>query len=70
VIAWGEPAATLRQVLLALGEGAELLSVIAGEDAPLDPPAVLALLDGQSGALELEQRFGGQPAYWWLLASE
>ncbi len=69
VIAWGEPAATLRAVLAALADGAELLSVLAGEHAPLDPPAVAALLDGELQA-ELEQRHGGQPAYWWLLAAE
>ncbi len=74
VIAWGEPAATLREVLAALAEGAELLSVLAGEDAPLDPPAVAALLDGDGAhgreEAELEQRHGGQSAYWWLLAAE
>jgi fatty acid kinase len=69
VIAWGEPADTLRQVLAALAEGAELLSVIAGADAPLDGAAVTALLDGELDA-ELELRSGGQPAYWWLLAAE
>jgi DAK2 domain fusion protein YloV len=70
VVAWGEPAATLRHVLVALADGAELLSVLAGEEAPLDPPAVAALLDGDLGAAELEQRHGGQSAYWWLLAAE
>jgi DAK2 domain fusion protein YloV len=70
VVAWGEPAATLRHVLAALADGAELLSVLAGADAPLDPPAVAALLDGDLGEAELEQRHGGQTAYWWLLAAE
>ncbi len=70
VAAWGEPAATLRTVLVALADGAELLSVLAGEDPPLDPPAVAALLDGDLGDAELEQRHGGQSAYWWLLAAE
>ncbi len=70
VVAWGEPAATLRHVLVALADGAELLSVLAGEEPPLDPPAVAALLDGDLGAAELEQRHGGQSAYWWLLAAE
>ncbi len=70
VAAWGEPAATLRTVLVALADGAELLSVLAGEDAPLDPAAVAALLDGDLGDAELEQRHGGQSAYWWLLAAE
>ncbi len=70
VVAWGEPAATLRHVLVALADGAELLSVLAGGQAPLDPPEVAALLDGDLGAAELEQRLGGQSAYWWLLAAE
>ncbi len=74
MIAWGEPAATLREVLVALAEGAELLSVLAGEDAPLAPTAVAALLDGDGSQgreeAELEQRHGGQSAYWWLLAAE
>jgi DAK2 domain fusion protein YloV len=73
VIAWGDPAETLRAVLAALADGAELLSVLTGADAPLDDAAVAALLDGHgSGAqpAELELRRGGQPAYWWLLAAE
>jgi DAK2 domain fusion protein YloV len=70
VIAWGEPGATLRTVLGVLADGAELLSVLAGEDAPLAPAAVAALLDGAPGEAELEQRHGGQSAYWWLLAAE
>jgi DAK2 domain fusion protein YloV len=69
VVAWGEPAATLRHVLDALADGAELLSVLAGQDAPLDDDAVAALLDGSLDG-ELELRHGGQPAYWWLLAAE
>jgi hypothetical protein len=31
---------------------------------------VAALLDGDLGDAELEQRHGGQSAYWWLLAAE
>ncbi len=48
---------------------AELVSVLAGVDAPLDLTAVERLLDGAVAA-ELELRQGGQPAYWWLLAAE
>jgi DAK2 domain fusion protein YloV len=70
VIAWGEPAATLLAVLAALADGAELISVLSGEDAPLEPAAVEGLLDGSVGEAELEQRHGGQSAYWWLLAAE
>jgi DAK2 domain fusion protein YloV len=75
VVAWGEPGETLRQVLWTLAAGsngtgpAELVSVLGGEDAPLDLQAVKRLLDGSTEA-ELELREGGQPAYWWLLAAE
>jgi DAK2 domain fusion protein YloV len=70
VIAWGAPAPTLRHVLTALADGAELLSVLAGADAPLDDQAIVTLLDGELGDAELELRYGGQSAYWWLLAAE
>jgi DAK2 domain fusion protein YloV len=46
----------------------ELISVIAGEGAPLALSAVREMLDGEE--IELELRHGGQPAYWWLLAAE
>ncbi|HSZ70007.1 MAG TPA: DAK2 domain-containing protein [Solirubrobacteraceae bacterium] len=69
VVAWGEPAATLRAVLATLADGAELLSVLTGADAPLPDDAVAALLDGDHDA-ELELRRGGQAAYWWLLSAE
>ena len=67
VIAWGDPGETLRAVLEALADDAELISVLAGEDAPLASEEVAGLL---SGGVELELRHGGQPAYWWLLAAE
>jgi dihydroxyacetone kinase-like predicted kinase len=77
VIAWGEPGETLRQVLEVLGDdraGAtevELITVLAGIDAPLDEAAIGTLLNGNGGsAPELELRHGGQSAYWWLLAAE
>jgi hypothetical protein len=67
VVAWGDPQATLRVVLGSLGRGAEILTAISGEGAPLGEEAVLALApDG----VEVEVREGGQPAYWWLLAAE
>jgi DAK2 domain fusion protein YloV len=73
MIAWGAPLATLTAVLRALtdspGENGspELISVIAGEDAPLG----LGDIEGTvNGGVELELRHGGQPAYWWLLAAE
>ncbi len=75
VVAWGEPEETLRAVLASLANGvnghppAELVSVLAGSEAPLGTRDVERLLDGHVAA-ELEVRDGGQPAYWWLLAAE
>jgi fatty acid kinase len=73
VLAWGDPRETLEAVLIALAGGAggveapELISVLAGEAAPLG----LGELEGMvNGRVELELRHGGQSAYWWLLAAE
>ncbi len=66
LVAWGDPAATLRAVLAALAEGAELITCLRGADAPLADADVAQLADG----VELEQTAGGQPAYWWLLSAE
>jgi uncharacterized protein len=73
VLAWGDPSETLRAVLLVLagvdhdGREPELISVLAGKDAPLRLGEIEAIADG---GVELELRDGGQPAYWWLLAAE
>ena len=67
VVAWGDPRETLRAVLTTLADGAELISVLAGQDAPLEPGDVAELING---GVELELHDGGQPAYWWLLAAE
>jgi DAK2 domain fusion protein YloV len=67
IVAWGAPGPTLEAVLQALATGAELLTCIAGDGAPLDDDGVAALApDG----VELELSEGGQPSYWWLLAAE
>ncbi|MBB4664645.1 DAK2 domain-containing protein [Conexibacter arvalis] len=67
IVAWGDPAATLRAVLDALAPEAELITCLRGAEAPLDDPAVAALAgDG----VELELSPGGQPSYWWLLSAE
>jgi DAK2 domain fusion protein YloV len=67
IVAWGEPATTLAVVLDRLAAGAELLTCIAGEGAPLDEASVRALGPAD---VELECEVGGQPAYWWLVAAE
>ena len=67
LVAWGEPAETLEAVLGELGREAELVTLIAGDGAPLDAEAVAGL--APSG-VEVEYSWGGQPAYWWLIAAE
>jgi DAK2 domain fusion protein YloV len=73
VLAWGDPRETLRAILARLADGdgngsrPELISVLAGEGAPLG----LGEIERIAGdGVELELRDGGQPAYWWLLAAE
>jgi uncharacterized protein len=67
LVAWGEPAATLSATLVALADGAELVTCIAGDAAPLGEDAVVAALPG---GIELDYHDGGQPAWWWLLCAE
>jgi uncharacterized protein len=67
VVAWGEPRETLLAVLRALAADTELISVLAGDGAPLELSELEGIMDGH---VELELRHGGQPAYWWLLAAE
>jgi hypothetical protein len=54
-------------VLGELGREAELVTLIAGDGAPLDSDAVTALAPA---GVEVEYSWGGQPAYWWLIAAE
>jgi len=67
IFAWGTPAETLEAVLCALADDAELLTLIAGDGAPLDSEAVATLAPA---GVELEYSYGGQPSYWWLIAAE
>jgi hypothetical protein len=67
LVAWGEPTPTLQAVLEQLSDGAELVTVIRGADAPLDDDAVGALATGE---IELELSVGGQQSYWWLVSAE
>jgi DAK2 domain fusion protein YloV len=67
IVAWGEPAETLERVLGELGREAELVTLIAGHGAPLDGEAVTALVPA---GVDVEYSWGGQPAYWWLIAAE
>jgi DAK2 domain fusion protein YloV len=67
IVAWGEPRDALRAVLVALADGAELITCLRGADPPLADADVEALVDS---AAELELAAGGQHSYWWLLSAE
>ncbi len=67
LVAWGDPRETLATVLAALADGAELLTAIAGDGAPLDEDALRSLAGGD---VEVDHHHGGQPSWWWLLAAE
>ena len=67
VVAWGGAGSTLAETMAKLGDGAEILTVVAGSDAPIP------LEDLESHApdgVELELHEGGQQHYWWLLAAQ
>lgn len=67
LVAWGEPDEVLRKTIEQLATGRELVTCIAGAEAPLGETEVeQALPDG----LELDFHEGGQPAWWYLLAVE
>jgi hypothetical protein len=67
LVAWGDPVAVLTQTIEALAKGRELVTCIAGADAPLDREQVERAVPG---GLELDFHDGGQPAWWYLLAAE
>jgi DAK2 domain fusion protein YloV len=67
IVAWGEPEGTLQEVLGRLADGAELVTLVAGAEAPVPLERLSGLApDG----VELECSDGGQPNWWWLLSAE
>ena len=67
LVAWGQPADVLRQVLDSVCDGCEVVTCVAGDGAPLGADAIAALVPD---AVELDHHEGGQPSWWWLLAAE
>jgi hypothetical protein len=67
IVAWGGAGSTLSETIGRLAEGAEILTVIGGEGAPI-PLSELESLAPEGVELELHE--GGQPNYWWLLAAQ
>jgi uncharacterized protein len=67
IVAWGGAGSTLAQTLERLSVGAEIVTVLAGEDAPIPLTEIdTHVPDG----VEIETHEGGQPSWWWLLAAQ
>ncbi len=67
IVAWGGAGSTLAKTIGLLAEGAEIITVIAGEGAPIPLTEIDAHVpDG----VEVETHEGGQPSWWWLLAAQ
>ncbi len=67
VIAWGGAGSTLVSTIEALSDGAEIVTIVEGEGAPIPIDEVTGLV---AEPIESEAHHGGQPHYWWLLASQ
>jgi DAK2 domain fusion protein YloV len=67
LVSSGEPEPSLAAVLETLAQGAELLTVLIGEGAPLEREVVAELAPA---GVELDCHLGRQPHYWWLIAAE
>jgi DAK2 domain fusion protein YloV len=67
IVAWGGAGSTLTGTIQHLAEGAEIVTVIAGEGAPI----ALSEIDTHvPDGVEIEIHEGGQQSWWWLLAAQ
>src|SRR3954447_17243912 len=67
IIAWGGAGSTLEKTLQHLAAEAEIVTVIAGEGAPI---ALEEIEIHAPDGVEVETHEGGQPSWWWLLAAQ
>ena len=67
IVSWGGAGSTLSETLAKLAEGAEIVTVIGGDGAPI---GLEAIETHAPPGIELELHHGGQPHYWWLLAAQ
>ncbi|MGN6816504.1 MAG: DAK2 domain-containing protein, partial [Solirubrobacterales bacterium] len=67
IVAHGGAGSTLAQTLQRLAEEAEIVTVIAGEGAPI---ALEEIDTHVPDGVEVETHEGGQPSWWWLLAAQ
>jgi len=67
IVAYGGAGSTLEKTLQRLAEEAEIVTIIAGEGAPIAMEEIdVHVPDG----VEVETHEGGQPSWWWLLAAQ
>jgi dihydroxyacetone kinase-like predicted kinase len=67
VIAWGGAGSTLAKTIEALSDGAEIVTIVEGDGAPISIDEVTGFV---VEPVESEAHHGGQPHYWWLLAAQ
>jgi DAK2 domain fusion protein YloV len=67
IVAWGGAGSTLATMFEKLAADAEIVTAIAGEGAPIP---LDELGHHAPEGVELEVHEGGQPSWWWLLASQ
>jgi fatty acid kinase len=67
IVAWGGAGSTLAAVVQALATGAEIVTLIGGQGAPIPLGEIEAHVPA---GVELELHEGGQAHYWWLLAAQ
>ncbi len=67
IVAWGGAGSTLAATIEKLSAEAEIVTVIAGNEAPI---ALEELDTHVPDGVEIETHEGGQPSWWWLLAAQ
>ena len=67
IVAWGGAGSTLTATIQHLAAEAEIVTVIAGEGAPI---AIEEIDTHVPDGVEIETHEGGQPSWWWLLAAQ
>ena len=67
LVAWGSPHQTLAAALERVTAGCEIVTCVAGAEAPLGRSAVEALVPA---GIELDYQVGDQASWWWLLCAE
>jgi DAK2 domain fusion protein YloV len=67
IVAWGGAGSTLATTVERLAVEAEIVTVLAGKEAPIPLEEIdTHVPDG----VEIETHEGGQPSWWWLLAAQ